>query len=239
MKRNKIDREAQARRWRFETPPVFGTDNVKRKRWPPQYISPPPTPQTKKRRSNKPTTRNMAPKLPGPILFRSSSPELVSANPASPAAVAKPKRPKPLVSHKIPSLASCQRTKAVPTAPRMAPAAAAGFHRPTVSKPSTSNDVVFHFFLADETIGAIPITMAQCNTSALFFEQALLAWNFLEGDSDVEHMAAASVAIDCLQWPMVVPWRNSQAHKRMTETIAKAMTGRTGPLEVKVKCIQK
>ena len=52
-------------------------------------------------------------------------------------------------------------------------------------------------------------------------------------------MAAVSVEVEGVEWPMIIPWRDPLAHQWMMETIAKAAIGRSGDLHVQVKCITK
>ena len=98
--------------------------------------------------------------------------------------------------------------------------------------------VVFHFFLSNADLGAIPKDLTHCNTLDLFFDEAFAAWNIL-GDGGINtRMSAVSVTTLTSEWPIVIPWKNKDSFERMLEIVNNLTMGKTEPVHAKVKCIE-
>lgn len=247
LRRIQAERQIQGPRWRFQTPPLSPTGTSKKFHWPPQYVSPPPTPQAKKRKASDAKTykrRNIGGLLPNSNRSRTSSPEFVSESPISPPqGLRRSARANHFgsyrLSYRLPSLPKTSkrtRTTAKKSANSAEPAATT--LQPSVQETPATKDVKIHFFLSNDSLGAVPVAMNECNTASSFFSQALSAWNLLGGGDHAETMAAVSVTIDGFHWPIVLPWGNATAFERMMETMTFAKTGKLGNLDVKVKCIK-
>ena len=246
LRRNRLERQRSEGRWRSETPPLSSLATVKKPRWPPQYVSPPPTRQRQKMRRG---CKNI---VSGPIVpasqssqrRRSSSAELLAASPkastrssrraheASGRSLDRPKTPHPNKSR--------NRTAA---APQMPISPVSPFSSPATNRamlePVQIPDTILHFFLQRRELGALPTPLALCDTADKFFDHAEEAWGFLSSGDGTSAIAATSVEVEGVEWPMVIPWRDSLAHRWMMETIAKAAAGRSYDLHVQVKCITK
>ena len=113
---------------------------------------------------------------------------------------------------------------------------------PKLHAPQTPNltrkKITFHFFLSDELLGAVPVTLDQCSTSTLFFEHALSACNLSNSDLQSNELTAARVNIYGSERPMVLPWRNHNAYEAMLETLSKASMDRDQDLDVDVTCLR-
>ena len=232
LRRDRTERQTDEQRWRFETPPLSSMDTVKKRRWPPKYVSPPPTPQPK--RSDK--RRNIGGMLDNRVTSRSSSPELLCAGPLTPP---QGNRRSARVNYKIPSPPKTpKKTKKIAKKSPIITKPTTTTYQPSVLEPLTTKDVVLHFFLSNDSLGAVPVTLNECNTATKFFNQALSAWNLLGGGDQAGSMAAVSVMIDGFHWPTVLPWGNAAAFKRMMETIAIARIGKMGNFEIRIKCLK-
>lgn len=241
MRRKQVERRNSNERWRFETPPLSSVETVKKRRWPPQYVSPPPTPHPQKSRSKTHKRRNIGGTLRDERVLHSPSPEILSVRAVtSPSGLRRSTRGKsvahsqPCSSPKTPRKAKLT-LKMAPNSPKstMSPHQPPGVDRPV------ANDVTLHFFLSDESLGAIPVALSQCSSSTRFFEQAGAAWGFLDPNDGKTHMAGVSVAMEGLEWPLIVAWKSLEGHKIMMDTIETAKLGKNGDLLVKVKCIRK
>lgn len=100
-------------------------------------------------------------------------------------------------------------------------------------------NIIVHFFLSDETLGAIPVPLEQCNSVDTFFTQAMSAWRFLGNPDGSDSMAGIRVIMEGVQWPTIVSWGAADAFGRMMDAIAKARIGKMDDLHVQVKCIAK
>ena len=246
MRRNQLARQGSEERWRFETPPLSSLDRVKKRRWPPQYVSPPPTRQRRNLRQGCKLILN----APGTHAAqssqhrRSSSPELLSVSPRASArgsrrtgdakdgVLDEPKAPPPKRSRK--NTADTPHLPISPVSPFSPPSINTAMPEPT---PKTH--IILHFFLQRRELGALPTPLAQCETADQFFDHAEEAWDFLISRDEASEMAAVSVQVEGVEWPMILPWRDPLAHQWMMETIAKAALGRSHDLHVQVKCITK
>ena len=246
MQRNQIERQTDEERWRYETPPLSSLDVVKKRRWPAQYVSPPATPKSQKhlRGDKKP------PKAPKSSVSKSSRHKRCSSlglPPVGPAIaehevtqssnldgnnLSKPKvRPRKQARKKTPG------TTQMPISP-VSPFSCPIVNR-AVLEPVQKTNAILHFFLQKKELGALPTPLALCDTADKFFNHAEEAWGFLSSGNGTSAIAATSVEVEGVEWPMIIPWRDSLAHQWMIETIAKAAAGRSYDLHVQVKCITK
>lgn len=225
-----------------------------RRRWPPQYVSPPPTPRGHNTRLNPKPKRQKTPAgLDSQVSTRqrSSSPEFLSAGPArAPPAtrhsniikrgsyalktpidkVGKTKKPCDHKDHKKDTAEPLTPVSRALKSPRS---------KVCVSESVTTTNVIVHFFLSDEDLGAIPATLEQCNSVNAFFTKALSAWRFLGSPDGGDSMAGVRVMLEGVQWPIIVAWGAADAFGWMMDAIAKAKSGKVDDLHVQVKCIPK
>lgn len=258
MRRNQIERQTDEQRWRFDTPPLSSMETVKNMRWPPQYVSPPRTPQRKNLRQTVTPKRQNTSAAPDSQAFpheRSSSPEVVAAGPArTPPGTRRSSRvikrtsytfKTPLAtlskkSHapKTPSKDSHKKKASEPLTP-ISPASTSTAIEPSLSQSADTINVIVHFFLSDDSLGAVPIPLDQCNSVDRFFNQALRAWRFLGIPDGGDSMAGVRVMMEGVQWPIIVAWGEVDAFGWLIDAITKAKGGRTDDLHVQVKCIAK
>ena len=246
MRRNQLKRQTDEERWRYETPPLSSLEAVKKRRWPRQYVSPPPTRQRQNLRQGCKLVLN-APKtsaLQNSRHRRSSSPELLSVSPKTSARGSRhannangkvqnkpktlpPKRPRKNKGD----------TRQLPISP------VSPFSLPSINtsmpEPTPKTNIILHFFLQKRELGALPTPLAQCESADQFFDHAEEAWCFLASRDGTSEIAAVSVEVEGVEWPMIIPWRDPLAHQWMMETIAKAAIGRSYDLHVQVKCVTK
>ena len=246
MQRNQIERQTDEERWRYETPPLSSLDVVKKRRWPAQYVSPPPTSQSQKhlRGDKKLPKASKSSTLQISRHKRCSSPGLTSVGPAF--AKHEVTQSGNLDGNNLEKSKGRPRKKArketadtpqMPISP-VSPFSLASVNR-AIPEPAPKANVTLHFFLQRRELGALPTPIAQCDTADKFFNHAEEAWGFLTLRDGASEMAAVSVEVDGVEWPMVIPWRDPLAHQWMMETIAKAAIGRSLDLHVQVKCITK
>ncbi len=246
MRRNQLERQRSEERWRFETPPLSSLDTVKKRRWPPQYVSPPPTLQHQNLRRGCKLVLN-APTMPASQSSqhrRASSPEVLSVSPGASARgnrrarnanggfLDKSNTPPPKRSRK-----KTANTLQMPISP-VSPSSFASVNK-AMPEPAPRTNTILHFFLQRRELGALPTPLAQCDTADQFFNHAEEAWGFLVSKDRASEMAAVSVEVEGVEWPMIIPWRDPLAHQWMMETIAKATIGKSHDLHVQVKCITK
>lgn len=277
LRRKRTLNESEDQRWRFDTPPPSGMTSGSRTRWPPQYLSPPPTPQPKRHRPSIPKTEDATPTIAYPATSRSSSLEVVwTGTDSSPIATRQstrhakratyahmflPKEKKAATKKKAtrcPPVADPSKKPSEKGKPSMPPSfvvnprevaknnSPSGSSARTISPPLSpesgkmnTKNVIFHFFLSDERLGAVPITFSQCNTCTQFFDQAKAAWSFLDADDGQTQLAGVSVTFGGLGWPLIVPWKNAAGYKRMMESIETTKATSTRDMLVKVQCIKK
>ena len=245
MRRNRLARQGSEERWRFVTPPLSSLDRVKKRRWPPQYVSPPPTRQRQNHRQGCKLVLN-APRIPAVQSSqhrRSSSAELLSVSPRASARGsrrAQNANGRVLNKNRTSPKKSGNKTADTPQIP-ISPVSPLSL--PSVNKampePTQKTNIILHFFLQKRELGALPTPLAQCDTADQFFDHAEEAWGFLTSRDGATDIAAVSVEVEGVEWPMIIPWRDPLAHQWMMETIAKAATGRSYDLHVQVKCITK
>jgi len=241
-RRDRAERQTQGRRWRSQTPPLSSMSIIKKRQWPPQYVSPLTTPQPKKRLASDTKhykRRNLGGLLPNGDRSRTLSPEFVSESPVT-APQGRRRSTQGQSAGKSPILSPPRSPKKTRTTTKRSDIA-----EPVATAVRSSNqetlamkDIKVHFFLSHESLGAVPATMNECDTVDTFFTQALSAWNLLGAGDHAGTMAAVSVTIDGFQWPIVLPWGNATAFQRLMETMVIAKTDRIGNLEVKVRCIE-
>ena len=216
MRRNQLERQTEEERWRYETPPLSSLDTVKKRRWPRQYVSPPPITKSPKR-------------LRGPksSVSQSSRPQRCSTPVLTSVGRALRKTPP-------------RKTAVTPQLP-ISPVSPFSLHsvNTAMPEPAPKTNIILHFFLQRRELGALPTPLAQCNTADQFFSHAEEAWDFLTSRDGASEMAAVSVEVEGVEWPMIIPWKDPLAHKWMMETIAKAAVGRSHDLHVQVKCVTK
>lgn len=262
LRRKRVAGQTEAERWRFDTPPPSISTPASRTRWPPQYVSPPPPPQTKRLRPSDFQADNATATVANPTASRSSSLEVIwpesklssratrqSTGHAKRASYSHlfPRKTKlggKSASKKNKSSKSSKITLNPPKKPvkersTKSPALIVNPPKLPGTDIKATNSVVFHFFLSNENLGAVPAAFSQCNSLTQFFSQAEAAWSILDVDDEKSRMSGVSVTFDGLDWPLIVPWRNSQGFNRMMEAIETAKDAGTGVLLVKVHCIRK
>lgn len=246
MQRNQLERQTDEERWRYETPPLSSLGVVKKRRWPAQYYSPPPTPQSQKhlrggKRLPKATKSSVS---QSSRHKRCSSPEVTSVGIAL--ANSQNAQPGNLNGNTLgktkgrPQKKDRKETASAPQMPisPVSPCSLSSVTRAT-PQPAPKANVILHFFLQRKELGALPTPLAQCETADQFFNHAEEAWGFLFSANGTSAMAAVSVEVEGVEWPMIIPWRDPLAHQWMMETIGKAAIGKPHDLHVQVKCITK
>ena len=244
MRRNQLERQTDEERWRYETPPLSSLDVVKKRRWPPQYVSPPPTPQSQKPLRGRKKTL----KAPKPSVSQSSRRQRCSSQGPTSVGLA-PGKPENAQSSDLDGN-NLDRSKTPPPkrsrkkvadTPQMPISPVSPFSLPSSNKampePALKTNIILHFFLQKRELGALPTPLSQCDTADQFFNHAEEAWGFLTSRDGATDIAAVSVEVEGVEWPMIIPWRDPLAHQWMMETIAKAAIGRSYDLHVQVKCI--
>ena len=236
LRSQRTQHQAEVQRWRFDSPPSSSRRPAGKPNWPPQYVSPPPTPSPKRSRLRlRSPKRSVAMISPSHnARTRSSSLEIISENPMRPAqgtrrSIRNVGRSKNLnmaayyqhLFRKKPQ----QDVLPLPDHPRSARA-----------DTSATHAIIFHFFLADENLGAIPVSLDQITSSAQFFKQAELAWKLMDGGTSTR-ISGVSISITGLKWPLVVPWKDANSYKQIMEAIENAKAPDKGDVTVKVKCI--
>ena len=246
MQRNQLERRTDEERWRYETPPLSSLDVVKKRRWPAQYVSPPPTPQSQKllRGGKKIVKATKSSVSQSSRHKRCSSPEVTSVGIAL--ANSQNARSGNLDGYNSEKPKGRPRKKArkeTADTPQMPISPVSPFSLTSVNRaipePAPKTNIILHFFLQRRELGALPTPLAQCDTADKFFSHAEEAWSFLASRDGASEMAAVSVEVEGVEWPMIIPWRDPLAHKWMMETIDKAAIGRSMDLHVQVKCITK
>ena len=246
MQRNQLERQTDEERWRYETPPLSSLGVVKKRRWPAQYVSPPPTPQSQKhlrggkkipkapKSSIPPSSRHQRCSTPGLTLIGPvcTKPENAQSGNLDGNNLENPKGRPRKKARKEPA-----DTPQMPISP-VSPFSLASVNR-AIPEPALKTNIILHFFLQKRELGALPTPLAQCDTADKFFDNAEEAWNFLSFGDGASAMAAASVKVEGVQWPMIIPWRDPVAHQWMMETIVKAAIGSSLDLHVQVKCVTK
>ena len=211
----------------FDCPNNSSHDTGKKRRWPPQHVSSPPAPQTKRLRFQTSPTRQQP-------SAASASPVIDLDRTVSPAA-GRPRASGRAYTHMPGSYTmknlfpempiqyqSVSPKGAKPPAPIVCP------DQPPDPKATTRKNIISLFFLLYESLGAVPTSISQCHTWAFFFNQALSAWNLLRGSARNGDLAAVSVNLESAQWQIVLPWGNMQAHKSMIDMAVKACAESNG-----------
>jgi len=237
IRRNLIERQTEEERWRFQTPPV---DTVQRKRWPPQYVSPPPTPQLKKTRGMQRKYQETATRRSKRQAQRSPSPEIISAGPTySPPRTTHSGRVVKRRSNAVKTTSPktpLKKGRADPKTP-ISPALTVTPTQPFSGEPALKAGVIVHFFLSDDRIGAIPVPLDQCDSVDSFFNQALRAWSFLGNSDGGDSLVGVRVIMHGVPWPIIVAWKAADAFGWMMDAITKVKSGKTDDLHVSVTCI--
>ena len=249
VRQNKIERERDEQRWRSETPPLSSLHIVEKFRWPPQYKSPPPMSRHRELRIRS-TMKHQAAGA-APVALRnlrddSSSPEFISAGPASAShGTRRSTRSHCSVrfmnDHILTSNTPPKKPKKKGTKPQtpMSPALTSTPIQPSLSESTAGPNVSFHFFLSDESLGALLVPWVQCNTVNGFFDRAEAAWDFLNAHEPDSQFAGVRVVLEGIQWPMVVGWKDSHGYQWMMDTVMKSTIGRMNDIHVQVRCIKK
>ena len=246
MRRSQLMRQTDEERWRYETPPLSSLDVVKKRRWPPKYISPPPNPKSQKplQGGKKTLKASKSSVSQSSRRQRCSSPGLTSVRPA----LGKPQNAKSrdldgtnIDKCKAPPPKKCHKRKA--DTPQLPISPVSPFSLPSVNTAmpelTPKSNIILHFFLQKRELGALPTPLAQCESADQFFDHAEEAWGFLNPENGASEIAAVSVEVEGVEWPMIIPWRDPLAHQWMMETITKAAAGRSYDLHVQVKCVTK
>lgn len=243
LTRKQIEQQPDEERWRLDSPTLASLDRVKKRRWPPQYVSPSPTPQSKKsyKRRNIGGTQ---------LASRSPSLELLSVDPVAPDQCNR--RSTRNNVHACSTLPSPPKTPKTPKKPKKAktrkkmkkPAKKPNVAKPTNTpqqrsqpEPGAAKNTTCYFFLSNDDQGAIPVALDECNTAGSFFGQALAAWKLILSEEKSGSLIAISVSVQGFHWPIIPPWDDAAAFERLMETVAIAEAGSIGGIEVKVKCV--
>ncbi|KAL9043980.1 MAG: hypothetical protein Q9214_002850 [Letrouitia sp. 1 TL-2023] len=108
-----------------------------------------------------------------------------------------------------------------------------------VSPPDAAKNVRFHFFVANESLGAIMKTMDLHISRAEFFSQVTKAYQFGVKTKPCDRMIAASVSVEGWVRPIVVPRQSEEAFTHMMEVVRElASASNTGRLDVEVRCMR-
>ena len=246
MQRNQLERRTDEERWRYETPPLSSLDVIKKRRWPAKYVSPPPTPQSQKllRGGKKIVKATKSSVSQSSRHKRCSSPEVASVDIAL--ANSQNAQSGNLDGNNLGKSKGRPQKKArkeAASAPQMPISPVSPFSLSSVNRaipePAPKTNITLHFFLQRKELGALPTPLAQCDTADKFFNHAEEAWSFLNSANATSAIAATSVEVEGVEWPMIIPWKDPLAHQWMMETIAKAAIGKSHDLHVQVKCITK
>ena len=240
---HRLQPQSGRNRWRFETP-LASLDTVKKRRWPPQYVSPPPTMQHRKPFLEH-NTAVESPETPVPQSSRHercSTPELASVSPAAPTSSKRKKSEMNGITRdqfKTPSPKQKSK-KAIADAQLPTPSSSSSPLAPqdVLNSHPRTNTILLFFFQRTE-LGAFPVPITQCKAMDQFFDRAKVAWDFPTASNPDTEMAGVGVEVEGIQWPMIVAWRDLQAYQWMMDTIARAAIGRVQDLHVQVKCIPK
>ena len=228
-------------------PPLQSLTSIKRARVPVDYKEPLALPAST-------NTSDIISQQPRPnkrrrVVIRSNT--SVPKAPPSPSVISSTAKPAAL-----PPSRSIKRGTVAPSIPLLDPAglrdlaptlstesaAAATLATTPASSSTTSTSVAsritFHFFLSNALLGAIPKEFAHCNTVTSFFDEALAAWGIMGGQERNAVMAAVSVVLVGVTWPMVIPWRNKDGFETMLEIVTKAAVEKREALDVEVRCLR-
>ncbi|KAI4210139.1 MAG: hypothetical protein LQ351_006971 [Letrouitia transgressa] len=111
---------------------------------------------------------------------------------------------------------------------------ASGFH---TLVPNAVNNIRFHFFVANKSLGAIMKTIDLHITRTKFFNQVTKVSQFGAKPKACGRVIAASVAIKGWARPIVVPKQSEESFKHMMEVVREqASASTTGKLDVEVRC---
>ncbi|KAI4165213.1 MAG: hypothetical protein LQ342_001081 [Letrouitia transgressa] len=107
------------------------------------------------------------------------------------------------------------------------------------SPPDAAKSVRFHFFVANESLGAIMKTMDLHATRNEFFNQVVKANQFGTKTKICGRVIAASVGIEGYARPIVVLRQSEEAFTDMMEVVRElASASITGRLDVEVRCMR-
>lgn len=248
LRRKHTKQQPDEQRWRLDSPPISCLDTVKKRRWPPQYVSPSPASPSKK-----PCKRRVVRDIRAAgVASRSSSLELLSVEQVTPLQDRRSScRAKRDICYAPISLSEMIKIAQIPTGPKTPKTAKTttkikkAVHKPATpppqllqSKPLAAKGTTCHFFLFSDNLGAIPVALSECTTASAFFGRARAAWSLIGSGDQAGSLVAVSVSIDRFSWPLVLPWGDATAFERLRESITIAEAGNMGGLEVHVKCLQ-
>jgi len=238
-RRAQIEKHINQLRWE-SSPELSSRNTVRRRRWPRQYISPEPTTRSKKPRLRRTQKRpDLSVRHASPSHSHSSSLEILVSRPATtPRAGRASQRAERQDDNVGPSspkepLHNDLSTSVFSPPPILTPSPSQSLlqHSPRTSK------VRFHFFTLDEDFGAIPALLEQCNTADAFFDRATSAYSLLHRQGlKKKKMAAVSVSMEGLPWPMILEWKSVKGYDMMVAEIA-TVSAQKENLNVKVKCV--
>lgn len=103
----------------------------------------------------------------------------------------------------------------------------------------TEQLVTFFFFAGHQDFGALPASMKQCKAAKSFFDKAALALSLSSGRVNENSVRAVTVAIDGFDWPLVIPWRDSDGFRIMMQKVGDHVSQGRESLNIKVTCIAK
>ncbi|MCJ1467849.1 hypothetical protein MMC07_006474 [Pseudocyphellaria aurata] len=103
------------------------------------------------------------------------------------------------------------------------------------TRPPYNKAVIFHFFLADEQNGAIPLPFDHCKSVDSFFDEAQAAWGTLGEEQHPPRMSAVNVAIERVRRPIFVLWKNDEGFERMMKMISEQAAKKQTKLNVEAQ----
>ena len=236
-----------------QTPSQYSSDAVSSLwRIPGDFGTPPPTPKRRPRRPKNNFKRyEAAPSRPR--RSRSSSLEVASEISVFPHGRGRPKISELQTSPRkntvkrrasiidlspTPKALSRCVSAAVISPPTLTPAPKPSSLQSIIASSSEVKKVIFHFFLSDETLGAIPKLLTECATPETFNE-ARLAWHLLGGRDDRVRLLGVKVVIEGVARPIALLWDSESGYERMVEAVAREVIGKAGELNVEVRCISR
>ena len=229
---------------------VASVDAVRVGRWPPQYVSPPPSSQKSLRRSARPRQSRWQ---AGNRLLNSRSDTAYVDLLDSPSDDASGENSQPLIkrSRKNPPR-ECNANRPIPvqgqhkaSAQQKPSGQASAVKKLPVSLDEskrvadTEQTVTFFFFAGDKNFGALPASMKQCKAAKSFFDKATLALSLSSGRVNENSVRAVTVAIDGFDWPLVIPWRDADGFRIMMQKVGDHVSQGCESLNIKVTCIAK
>ena len=229
---------------------VASVDAVSIGRWPPTYVSPPPSSQKSLRRS---TRKRQSSWQAGNRQLNSPSNAAYVNLLDSPSDDGSDEGSQPLIKRlRKNGAVECNANQPTPVRQQCKASAQQKPSRQSsaIKKVSVSNNepkpladtdqmVTFFFFAGHQDFGALPASMKQCKTAKSFFDKSALALSLSSGRMNEHSVRAVTVAIDGFDWPLVIPWRDADGFRIMMQTVGDHVSQGRESLNIKVTCIAK